>query len=279
MTLNVSATANGSGHIRSFLLGIASFMFVFLSGVIATARASHPLNLTPSRSFQARGQKRPELFANAHPYLEEPFEKLVKRIPELKALQAAPDQHVLPIILEKTGERVDEFFRNVVDLAAHDYITEEKLDEQGNVTKRLQVEVSYLILRRGTEIWGRVREYRMDAKGNPMDEVGLNNGYFVTANFALNHIYFSTALQSESTFLYLGEEKIGSQDTYVVALAQKPGQATITVAMEGREPTGMHYLVHVLVQGIAWVDERLVPGIRMSSRLPSSRVRPPYLSP
>jgi hypothetical protein len=119
--------------------------------------------------------------AKALPYPEESLEKLVKRIRELKALQPALDQHALPAILEKTGERVDEFFRNVVDLAAREKITEEKLDGQGNIASRLQVEDNYLILRRGTEIWGRVREYRMDEKGNPMDEVGLNNGLSATA--------------------------------------------------------------------------------------------------
>jgi len=63
-------------------------------------------------------------YANAHPFLEESLEQLIKRMPELKTIESAPDQQALPKILEKTGEQVDEFFRNVIDLTAHEEIAE-----------------------------------------------------------------------------------------------------------------------------------------------------------
>ena len=59
-------------------------------------------------------------YANAHPYLEEPLERLRELIPELKELQPTPDQKELPIILQKTGQRVDDFTNNMVDLIARD---------------------------------------------------------------------------------------------------------------------------------------------------------------
>jgi hypothetical protein len=193
----------------------------------------------------------------------------VKLIPELNGLQPAPDQQQLSTILENAGERVDEFFRNVVDLTAHEQITEEGLDGQGRLRRRLQAEDSYLIIRRGSEMFGTVGEYRMDAKGNPILEVGFNKGYFDTANFALDHVYFSTAFQSESTFLFLGEQKIDSRDTYVVAFAQKPGEATITVTMERRLP--VPFLVKMLVQGIAWIDKSNFQIVRLRTDLLAPR--------
>jgi hypothetical protein len=204
-------------------------------------------------------------YANAHPYLTLPLEKLTQLIPELKGLQPAADQQELPTILESTGQRVDEFFRNVADLTAHEEITEEKLNGQGAVTKRLQVEDNYLIIRRGTEMFGQVREYRMDAKGNPVYEIGLNQGFFDTADFALDHVYFSIPFQPESTFLLLGEQTIDSRDTYVVAFSQKPDDATITVTMERRKPFPL--LVNMLVQGIAWIDKSNFQIIRLRTDL------------
>src|SRR5215469_9717696 len=240
---------------------------IFLSAVITHSELApkSPLVLLA----QQGGNGDQSYYANAHPYLEKPLAELVNLIPELNGLQPAPDQEQLPTILENAGERVDEFFRNLVDLTAHEQITEEGLDGQGRVRKRLQAEDSYLIVRRGSEMFGTVGEYRMDAKGNPILEVGFNKGYFDTANFALDHVYFSTAFQSESAFLFLGEQKIDSHDTYVVAFAQKPGEATNTVTMERRVP--VPFLVTMLVQGIVWVDKSNFQIVRLRTDLLAPR--------
>lgn len=63
-------------------------------------------------------------------------------------------------------------------------------------------------------------------KGNRLDHIGLDRGYVVTFGFALDSNYFSTAFQPESKFRYLGDQKIGSRDTYVVAFAQNPASPT-----------------------------------------------------
>jgi hypothetical protein len=233
MTFDFSASGGGSDLPGSLPWRMVLLSVVFVGVVITGSGGSAPADGTVALLAQQEDKREQNYYADAHPYLEEPLEQHIKQIPELKAIQSAPDQQALPTILEKTGEQVGEFFRNVIDLIAHEEITEEKVDGRRNARRRLQVEDSYLILRRGGEIWQRAGEYRMDAKGNPIDEVGLNKGYFDTCNFALDHVYFGTTHQPESRFLYLGQEKIGSQDTYVVAFAQKPGQATITVAMEG----------------------------------------------
>ena len=240
---------------------------ILLGAVIAHSEFAIDAAVASLRQQQDRTWQ--NYYANAHPYPTLSLEKLSQVIPDLKGLQPAADQQQLPTILEKAGAEVDEFFRNVVDLTAREEITEERLNGQGKVTKHLQVEDNYLIIRRGTEIFGQVREYRMDTKGNPVDEVGLNKGFFDTANFALDHVYLASAFQSESTFSFLGEQKIDSRDTYVVAFSQRPGEATIAVTMERRKPFPV--LVSMLVQGIVWIDKSNFQIIRLRTDLLAPR--------
>jgi len=127
---------------------------------------------------------------------------------------------------------------------------------------RDQVRDNYLILRRGGEN-PHIVEYRMDSNGNPIDQSGLNRGYVVTVGFALTCNYLSTAYQPESTFRYLGDQQIGKRDTYVLAFAQKPGQASLFVTLSGRSSTR----ISMLMQGIAWVDKSNFQIIRMRTDL------------
>jgi hypothetical protein len=175
----------------------------------------------------------------------------VKRIPELKGLQRAPDQEKLPAILKKTAANVDGFFENIVDLIAQEKITQERLSRTGRVTASEDVRDNYLILRSSNQGRTDVREYRMDARGNPLGQIGIHNGFLVTFGFAFMCNYFSSGFQQESTFRYLGEEKIAERDTYVVAFAQKPAEATLVVSLAGKGDTS----VRLLMQGIAWVDK------------------------
>jgi hypothetical protein len=207
----------------------------------------------------------------AHPYLEQPLKELVKRIPELKSIRPASDQQKLSSILQKTGATVDEFFSDLVDLIAREEITQERLIYHDlpsgmpgglfPVTER--VRDSYLILRRKENSRARINEFRMDAVGNRIVEEGIDKGFFVTSGFALSSVHFSTAVQWDSRFLLLGDQKIDRQDTYVVAFAQIPGEAHNTVTMVGRHG----FTVHLLTQGIAWVDKRNFHILRMRTDL------------
>ena len=244
---------------------------VFLSLVLVSSGRSQLVGEAAELLAQQEDKGDQNYYVNAHPYLEESVEQLVKQIPELSALQPAANQNELPTILEKTGKQVDEFFRKVVDVAAHEVIREEKLGKQGRTTASFEIEDSYLILRRGNAMFGTLDEYRMDASGNRLEETGLSNGYFVTSGFALNQNYFSTAFQDECKFRYLGEEKIGLHDTYVVAFAQKPGQATITVGMEVQQARRAIVRVTMLVQGIAWVDKSNFQIVRLRTDLLAPR--------
>jgi hypothetical protein len=68
-------------------------------------------------------------------------------------------------------------------------------------------------------------------EGQDLGPTGLEKGYLVTSGYALSCISFSTALQSQSEFRYLGEEKIDSRETYVLGFAQQPGEARFLTTM------------------------------------------------
>jgi VWFA-related protein len=221
------------------------------------------LSLEPSiKSLTPEAFSEQVYYSNAHPYLDLPLAQLVERIPELKTIQPARDQTELAVILQKMGRSVDEFVRDIGDLIAHEDVIQEKLNARGGIQAKEGVQDNYLILHHGYQ-WGASSEYRMDEKGNRLGPIGLAKGYVVTSGFALSCISFSTVAQSQSRFRYLGEDRVGSRDAYVLGFAQKPGEATFLVTMMG--PGGI--VVDMLTQGILWVDKNGFQIIRMRSDL------------
>ena len=196
------------------------------------------------------------------PYLDWTTARLTEHIPELKALEPAADQQQLSVILQNMGRTMDDFVQNIVDLIAHEEVIQEKLNAKGKVRSKERVQDNYLIFDHGYE-WGASAEYRMDDRGNRLGSIGLDKGYVATSGFALSCISFSTVAQPQSRFRYLGDEKLGSRETYVLGFAQKPGQATFTTSM--RRTGGR--VVRMFTQGILWVDKTSFQILRMRSDL------------
>jgi hypothetical protein len=155
---------------------------------------------------------------------------------------------------------VDAFFVHLADLIAHEDITQERLASgtlaggmpRGTMLQAKQhTQNSYLILRHTGNEPPRIEEFRMDMKGNRLDETGVENGFFITLGFAFSSIHFATAFQWDSRFLYLGNQKIGGHDTHVVAFSQMPSEARVAVTMRGRNGSNLR----LQSQGIAWVDK------------------------
>ena len=107
------------------------------------------------------------------------------------------------MILQKMGERMDDFVHNVGDLIAREDLTEQRLNADGRMKAKQHVQDDYLILHHGYE-WGAAAEYRMDDKGHRRGPIGLSQGYLVTTGAALSCIEFSTAALPQSRFHYLG---------------------------------------------------------------------------
>lgn len=242
---------------KSALRGLLIIRTIILALTAVANRAAQDNTPPPSAP---KGYASDEIYYwNVHPYLELAWDKLRKQIPELNKVHPADDQSVLPEILAKTAATVDDFFLHIFDLIATEKIKQEKLSSAGLVIASERVEDNYLILRHSDELKADMVEYRMDAQGKRLDDVGLDKGFLVTFGFALTCDYFSTEFQPQSKFRYLGDQKIDSRDTYVVAFAAKPGVATLSTTMNG--PIGPR--VHMLLQGIAWIDKTNFQIIRM----------------
>jgi hypothetical protein len=168
------------------------------------------------------------------------------------------------------GLKVDDLMRNIGDLIADEDVTQEKLNADGKVKAKQRIQDNYLIFHHGYE-WGANAEYRMDDKGTRLGPIGLSQGYLVTSGHALSCIEFSTVAQPQSRFRYLGDEKLGSRQSYVLAFGQQPGVATFFATMRGTGGAD----VDLLTQGILWVDKNNFRILRMRSDLlaPNKEIR------
>jgi hypothetical protein len=205
-----------------------------------------------------------DLTPQAPTYVDMSLDQLVKQIPELKDLQPTADQTQLAMLLQKTGQTVDEFTHNIGDIIAREDLIQEKLKPDGKVKSKRRSQDNYLILHHGYS-WGSSAEYRMDDQGNRLEQVGLAQGYLVTSGHALSSIQFSTIAQSQSQshFRYLGTQKLGSSDTYVLAFAQHPDDDNFATVMSGTGGRG----VDLRMQGILWIDKTNFQILRMRSDL------------
>lgn len=262
----MNPAAAGSSRRGSFIRRTALTVWFLLSAVIACSWGSRPASGTLTPALQLVDTSGQGYYANAHPYVEDPLEQLVERIPGLKTIQPASDQQALPMILAKTGKNVNDFLHDIVDLVAQEEVTEQKLDAKGIVKSSQHFRYNYLILPRRDEFIQTLEEYRTDLQGNHAEQVGLDKGYFLTSGFALGCIHFHPDFRSDSSFRYLGDEVIGQRNAYVVAFAQRPGRASYTINAQGEWGS-----VVILVQGIAWVDRDSFQIVRIWTDLLAPR--------
>jgi hypothetical protein len=170
------------------------------------------------------------------PYFNEPLVQLFKRVPELNGLKLAANQQPLPGILQKTGEAVNQFFVDIVDLIADEELKQARLAGVGGCFGGTFHD-SYLIVRgdKGRQL--DFDEFRMDKKGNRLDNLGQKTGCVVTGGFALTSAYFAPDFQPDSEFHLLGTQQIAGRPSYVVDMRFRGSLVT-----------------QLLAQGIAWVD-------------------------
>ncbi len=185
-------------------------------------------------------------------YPQQPLKQLIKQIHDLRGIHPAADQLKLPFILKNTGETVDDFFSNLVDLEARELIKQDRLTGFGAGGAHQLVRDSYIILHHGTASHGTFDEFRTDEFGHRLDNPGAHPGFLVTVGFAFICMNLSTEYQPDSTFRYLGEQTVAGKPSYVLAFAEQPDKATLTITMIG--PGGV--TEHLLTQGIVWVSQQ-----------------------
>ena len=81
---------------------------IFVAVVLVFSVRSLPTKAASLSASDSQGDVDQYHYTGARPYMDEPLKQLVKRISQLKNLRPAKSVGVT-VILQKTGERVDEF--------------------------------------------------------------------------------------------------------------------------------------------------------------------------
>lgn len=105
-------------------------------------------------------------------------------------------------------------------------------------------------------------EFRTDAHDQPLDDTAHGAQIPFSVGFATTWLFFLPGNLPESNFRYLGAQKIGDRETYVLAFAQIPEQNGLGVVVKssyGRCTTP--------IQGVAWIDQSTFQIVRMQTDL------------
>ncbi|MGD0224049.1 MAG: hypothetical protein ABSF71_17100 [Terriglobia bacterium] len=193
--------------------------------------------------------------------------EVANAVPELKHLKPAESQDMLPQVLQRAGAAVAVFFDNFSNTACTEHVT-------SNVDTALQISAlhydnkyNYVALAQAGAAKGRLREYRTDIKGEPMQPDARTG--VVTFGFVALSVHFHPDYQADSRFRYLGRETMEKQDTFVVAFAQRPKVARQTASVEFLGKSGVVYM-----QGVVWIDPENFRIIRLRTDIqqPESNV-------
>jgi len=196
-----------------------------------------------------------------HHLVVDPVPELIADLPELAKLRPLDDPSVLPDILANVGERVASFGHDAVSVTAREEVSQQILDQKGEIQKKLESVFNYIILSEKGIGEEHFEEYRTDLKGNRSSQVGLEQGYMITKQFATTCLHLDAGNQRDSTFRYLGEDVVDGADTLVIAFAQNAG-ARMTFKV-----TRDDVAQDVLMQGLVWIGKENFQILRMRNSL------------
>jgi hypothetical protein len=198
--------------------------------------------------------------------------ELEKAIPQLRGLKPPRDQDGLPTLLENVGNTAEALFHGMPNLIAH----EEVLQARGSA-KPIRQDFEYLILSHPTEKDVTLDEYRVDLQNtNQASDDSYNPSSVISGGvsladlerlnaeasahnkaapplsqgFANSWVYFYPSNRTQSTFRYLGRQRINGRNTLVIAFAQVPALVRSPGELRSEGQT-----LPIYYQGIAWVEE------------------------
>jgi hypothetical protein len=201
-------------------------------------------------------------YVKVKPRGNRPIDYLHGAIPELKDMAPATDQAPLDSILLAVGKNVQAYFRNFPNTVSLEEIHQEKLSHNGKVGAALHQKFHYLCQMPKEESEPGFTEYRASLSGEGGPPGGLDDGYMLTSGFASSSLLFHPLYQSESTFKYLGRQKIDGRDTFVLAFAQRPEKARVYGAFKRGQNS-----MPTFSQGLAWVDAEKYVILRLRTDL------------
>jgi hypothetical protein len=221
----------------------------------------------PIRQLWARIQERKKIevtYVKAKPKTKvtESIDYLHRTVPELKDLVPAKDQAPLDSLLSAVGKNVETYFRNFPNTASLEEIHQEKLSHKGRVGETIDQKFHYVCLTPTEETGLGFNEYRAGLSGDVGQPRGLSDGFMLTSGFASASLLFHPIYQAESTFRYLGRQKMDGRDTMVVAFAQRPEKAHLNGTFKMGETSMVTF-----TQGLAWVDAENYEILRLRTDL------------
>jgi hypothetical protein len=208
--------------------------------------------------------------APGKPLVKQTPAELIQAMPELNGLEPAQSQEELPSILHNAGDRADAFFRDFHNTSSREEIRMEHLRRDGKSGSSYKQNFQYLLLAWPDNSRPALDEYRTNPKGASESPYIREEGFMLTKGFASASQYLLPAYQDESTFVYLGRQRMDGHETDVVAFAQRPGVARLPVVFRAGDVVTL-----TLCQGVVWIDRSTHQIVRMRTDLlsPATKFR------
>lgn len=213
--------------------------------------------------LDTRGQT---YFSGAHSYINDSLPRLKKAVHQLRGLHPAASQQSLPAILSRTGGGLGDLAGKLPNLIALESLSQFQSLRDGNAAASIRSKYNYLILVHHNGGEPDFEERRIDLAGRRTQARGLEEGFVVTKGFATLWRDFLPLAQQESVFRYLGTERDGKKESYVVGFTQRPGWVEAPMYfVQGRQSFAC------LFQGVAWIDEANFHILRLRTDLLAPR--------
>jgi hypothetical protein len=213
-------------------------------------------------------------YVNAISFVSSSVAEIKEAVPELKGLKPVKEQNGLLPLLDKVGAKTRDLSREIPSLISR----EEVVESRQRVTVNRQT-FSYLMLAHRDPDAVTLEEFRLNSETGELlqtedarkpatpgsrDSPSLwddlsrasrrastreDGSPPLSQGFASMWIRFYPANRSESTFRYLGQQKMNGHHTIVIAFAQKPGSVRMPAEVRLENKT-----LPVFFQGVAWID-------------------------
>ena len=181
---------------------------------------------------------------------------------DLPDFEPASDQAPMDGFLASVGKNVSSLFADLLNVSALESVQLQKFDRRGEVEPGRKFEYLYLCLGAIKEQDLLFDEFRSDERGNEIKQLGLDEGYMLTAGFMSSPLLFHPIHQSGNSFRLLGYQKLRGRNTILLAFAQIPSLCRLP----GRFQVGKD-IQDTYKQGIAWIDAENFQILRLVSDL------------
>ncbi len=238
------------------------------------------------------GSGSPAHGASLRTYVDDSVDELKKAAPALRGVKfdeglstgdsvtAAPARGLTASIVDKTSVVTAEMLSRIPNLIAREEVQQAMVStlERGlsapmgrrqqftqsltDTQYRINIYNYRIVPKKDARLDDALDEFRTDRHDHPIAAGDKDPDSPRSSGFATSWLFFVSGNIPESRFRYLGEQKIGNRETYVVAFAQIPRRAHMETFLQ--TPTGG---CATYSQGLAWIDESTYRIVRMQTDL------------